>query len=557
MHYKLDLGIDHVLIDEAQDTSPKQWEIVKRLVSEFTAGSGARGTQKRSIFAVGDDKQSIYSFQGAEPDCFAQMKRFFAGSFKTGGLGFLPVEFKHSFRSAPVILDAVDKVFERPEAFAGLTADPVKTVHEAVRAGAPGLVELWDIEQPADDPPAEGWQAPFDTISEISPRVMLAQRIAAAVQAWIARGDRVGDGEQRRPVTPGDILILVRQRGPLFEAIIRALKNANIAVAGADRLVLTEHIAVMDLIALADCLLLPEDDLALATVLKSPLFGFDDDDLFAIAWNRGPLPLRHSLMRKADNPRFREAAARLGELEAAARKQSPFAFYAGLLGADWGRKRILARLGLEAADALDEFLDLALDYESRETPSLQGFVAWLRSAGAEIKRDMEIARDEVRVMTVHGAKGLEAPFVILADTTTAPAGPAQRQPRLLTLPVTDAPARHALGLGDEQERRRGDCRAGAHRGAQRRRGRIPPSALCGDDTGRRPAHRLRRDRRARQARGLLVRSRLRRAQARLGGRAGRRRRGQGLALSQGVAAAGRSHGSRAGTRASDGSPRLA
>ena len=228
------------------------------------------------------------------------------------------------------------------------------------------------------------------------------------------------------------MLILVRQRGELFEAIIRGLKNQHVEVAGADRLMLTEHIAVMDLLALADALLLPQDDLALATVLRSPLFGFTDDDLFAIAWDRGRTPLRVALEKKSsERPIFAAAVARLDELALAARQQTPFAFYATLLGAGGARRQFLSRLGAEANDALDEFLNLALDYERRETPSLQGFCGWLRDARAEVKRDMEIARDEVRVMTVHGAKGLEAPVVILADTMTPPAGP--RPPRLLQL----------------------------------------------------------------------------------------------------------------------------
>ncbi len=235
------------------------------------------------------------------------------------------------------------------------------------------------------------------------------------------------------------MLVLVRQRGPLFEAIIRALKDAEVPVAGADRLVLTEHIAVMDLMVLADALLLPDDDLALATVLKSPLFGLDDDDLFAIAWQRRG-PLRAALRAKAPaQPRFADAVDKLDRYAAWARRETPFGFYGRLLGAEGGRKRFLARLGHEADDALDEFLNLALDYERRETPSLQGFVAWLRAAKTDVKRDMEITRNEVRVMTVHGAKGLEAPIVILADTTTPPAGPPLRQPRLLTIPEDGVP----------------------------------------------------------------------------------------------------------------------
>src|SRR5215470_7277102 len=406
VHYKLDQGIDHVLIDEAQDTSPKQWDIIRRLTSEF--------------------------FAGAAPREFEIMHRTFDTLSKAVEHDFRYVRFRHSFRSGPNVLGAVDEVFGRPEAFAGLSADAVKTVHEPLADAAPGLVEIWDTTKPADKREIEAWDAPFDQLIETSPQVRLAAKIAKNVKRWMKGGARAGD-----------VLVLVRQRGPLFEAIIRALKDLHVPVAGADRLVLTEHIAVMDLMVLADALLLPDDDLALATVLKSPLFGFDDEDLFEIAWERKG-SLRAALRAKAPgNARFAEATEKL-ERMAGWMREAPFAFYARVLGAEGGRKRFLARLGHEADDALDEFLNLALDYERRETPSLQGFIAWLRTAQTDVKRDMEITRDEVRVMTVHGAKGLEAPIVVLADTTTPPAGPPQRQPRLLALAQAGSHSPHCF-----------------------------------------------------------------------------------------------------------------
>jgi ATP-dependent helicase/nuclease subunit A len=434
VHYKLDLGIDHVLIDEAQDTSPKQWEIVKRLTAEFAAGKGAREVT-RSVFAVGDEKQSIFSFQGAEPAEFDRMKRYYGTAFAEAEMAFADVRFQYSFRSAPAVLDAVDTVFRRPEAFAGLTEVPGATMHEAVRANAPGTVELWPMIEPDEKLDIEGWDAPFDESSEQSPRVRLAARIARTVKRWIARHDLVGEGGTRHAVRPGDILVLVRQRGALFEAIISELKKESIEVAGADRLTLTEHIAVMDLIALADALLLPSDDLALGCVLKSPLFGLTEEQLFALACGRKET-LRAALGERAADLEFMEANARLERYAEWARHHSPFAFYARILGADKGRARFYARLGPEAADALDEFLEHALLYERQEAPTLQGFVAWLRAGETQVKRDMDIARDEVRVMTVHGAKGLEAPIVILGDTTTPPKGP--REPRMLNIPVASA-----------------------------------------------------------------------------------------------------------------------
>ena len=431
MHYKLDLGVDHLLVDEAQDTSARQWEIVLRLTAEFTAGAGARQVT-RSIFAVGDEKQSIFSFQGAEPAQFAKMQRHYAGAFGKAELRFAEVKFMYSFRSAPIVLDAVDTVFRREQAFAGLTEVPGATVHQAVRANAPGAVDLWPMIEPEEKRELEGWDAPFDEAQETSPRVKLARRIASTIRTWIERREPVGAG---RAVRPGDILVLVRQRGTLFDAIIRALKDANVEVAGADRLMLTEHIAVMDLIALADTLLLPQDDLALASVLKSPLFGLTEEQLFTLAWKRKGT-LRAALRAKAGDLDFAAMNDRLDRYAAWARHETPFGFYARILGADQGRARFHARLGAEAADAIDEFLEHALTYERQEAPTLQGFVAWLRTGETQVKRDMDIARDEVRVMTVHGAKGLEAPIVILADTTTPPKGP--REPRLLTLPAANA-----------------------------------------------------------------------------------------------------------------------
>ena len=285
----------------------------------------------------------------------------------------------------------------------------------------------------------------------------------------------------------------------------------------------------MDLMVLADALLLPDDDLALATVLKSPLFGLDDDDLFEIAWRAQGLAARglaEQAHRRNRVSRRRRPSSTAWPNGRDGTRRSPS------MRACWepegGRRRFLARLGHEADDALDEFLNLALDYERRETPSLQGFIAWLRAAQTDVKRDMEITRDEVRVMTVHGAKGLEAPIVILADTTTPPAGPPQRQPRLVDAGGRRRTARHSRSPGLDP--RKGDRRRSDRRGARARpprgRGRVSAAALCRHDARHRPARRMRRRRRARAARGLLVGAGVRRPAAGLGRGARRRRDGK-------------------------------
>ncbi len=421
VHYKLDRGVDHVLIDEAQDTSPRQWDIVAHMIAEFTSGAGARDGVVRTVFAVGDEKQSIFSFQGAAPREFDLRRRKLQQKFEDAGLKFDPVSFTYSFRSGPAILHAVDQVFREPEIFRSIHAiDIGNPIHHALADAGPSQIDLWELAEADDRQDIEGWRAPFDGVAATSPEVKLARRIQAEIRTLVGSGAMTGSANSRRPLRYGDMLVLVRRRGNAFDAVIQALKHAGIPVAGADRLKLTEHIAIIDLMNLADALLLPQDDLALATALKSPLFGLTDDDLFTIAWQRKG-SLRTALSeRAAADGRLRDALWRLEQCERRFSHETPFAFYAWLLGGDGGRARMLRRLGHEANDALDEFLELALNYERKAPASLQGFMAWLRTADLEVKRDMEISRDEVRVMTVHGAKGLEASVVFLVDTTTSP-----------------------------------------------------------------------------------------------------------------------------------------
>jgi ATP-dependent helicase/nuclease subunit A len=437
VHYKLDRGVDHVLIDEAQDTSPRQWDIVAHIISEFTSGEGARDGVTRTIFAVGDEKQSIFSFQGAAPHELADRRQHFQSRFRAAGLKFDPVSFTYSFRSGESVLRAVESAFQVEDVYRSITSDrDGMPPHLALDDAGPSLIELWELQLPDKKDDIEGWRAPFDGVSAASPEVKLAKRIQAEIKRLIESGTMTGSTGARRPLRYGDMLVLVRRRGNAFDAVIQALKHANIPVAGADRLKLTEHIAIIDLMNLADALLLPQDDLALAVALKSPLFGLGDDDLFNLAWQRKG-SLREALNHHAaTDEKFKQTVKRLEECERRFTSETPFAFYAWLLGGDGGRQRILRRLGPEANDALDEFLELALGYERKAPASLQGFMAWLRTADLEVKRDMEISRDEVRVMTVHGAKGLEAPVVFLVDTTSSPSD--TQRLRLIRLPRGNA-----------------------------------------------------------------------------------------------------------------------
>src|SRR3954454_20946995 len=356
VHYKLDRGVDHVLIDEAQDTSPRQWDIVAHIISEFTSGAGARDGVVRTVFAVGDEKQSIFSFQGAAPREFDLRRRALQRKFEGAGLKFDPVSFTYSFRSGPAILHAVDQVFREQDIFRSIHAvDIGNPIHHALADAGPSQIDLWELAEADDRQDIEGWRAPFDGVAATSPEVKLSRRIQTEIKSLVGSGVMTGSTNDRRPLRYGDMLVLVRRRGNAFDAVIQALKHAGIPVAGADRLKLTEHIAIIDLMNLADALLLPQDDLALAVALKSPLFSLTEEDLFKLAWQRKG-SLREALQdHAAGNERIKGALERLGECERRSATETRFAFSAWLLGGDGGRARMLRRLGHEANDALDEF----------------------------------------------------------------------------------------------------------------------------------------------------------------------------------------------------------
>jgi len=418
--YKIDGGVDHILVDEAQDTNPEQWAIVEALAEEFFSGAGA-SENLRTLFAVGDEKQSIYSFQGANPARFGAVGRTFRQRATAACVLWHEVPLNLSFRSTVPVLDAVDLVFEKPTAAQGLTFVETAIIkHHAHRQGEAGLVELWDPIGEDKRPNVSAFEPWSEEHSGASSVDALCNSIAATIKTWVDEGEPLESAG--RPIKAGDVLILVRRRDPFTAPMIRALKLANIPVAGADRMRLMDQLAVQDLVALADMLLMPEDDLALAVVLKSPLFGLDDDALFDLAYGRKGSLWSALKDRADDDPRFTEAATRLKDWLSQTDLVPPYEFFAALLGADAQemRKRMLTRLGPEAAEAIDEFLDMALTYDRDAAPSLQGFVNQLRVSDIEIKRDMEQDRDEVRIMTVHGAKGLQAPIVFLPDTCTLP-----------------------------------------------------------------------------------------------------------------------------------------
>jgi len=417
--YKLDGGINHILVDEAQDTSPEQWRIIAKLAEEFHSGLGSNeGRHIRTLFAVGDEKQSIFSFQGAAPEEFGRNLRYFRTRAENAQLNFSDVRLPISRRSTKAILSFVDEVFFDDNIRDGLSSTGETPLHEPHR-NETGRVEIWPTVKPPPTPERDPWDLPLDAPSSQGADVALAARIAERVANWIQKGTPLPGVEEARAIVAGDIMILVRRRNAFAQEMIRQLMERNVPVAGADRMVLLDQIAIADLVALGRFVLLPEDELNLAALLKSPLVGLGEDDLYALAQPRRGRLWDELSTRAQENATFKEAHSFLANALSQADYLPPFEFFAKNL-ASGARERILSRFGAEADDAIGEFLSLAQRYEDSHPPSLEGFLDWFSRGAAEVKRDMEQGGGTVRVMTVHGAKGLEANIVIVPDTAQVP-----------------------------------------------------------------------------------------------------------------------------------------
>lgn len=418
VQYKLDQGIDHILVDEAQDTNPEQWEIIKALCDDFFDGS-MEGDIERTIFVVGDEKQSIFSFQRASPEKFQQMRGWFSDKILTTGKRLEPVSFITSFRSAQAVLQLVDNVFSSPETRKGLGLDDIK--HESYYYKRAGQVELWPLFENPEKQDFDPWAPPIEISDSTSGAAQLANHIALTIAGWINKKEPLES--YNRPIEAGDILILVRSRTAFLDQIVRALKEKNIPVSGVDRMVLSQQLVVQDLCAAAQFALLPEDDLNLAGLLKSPFIGWNEEKLFKASYNRKE-SLWARIKKSADNQTIKWLS---GLIEGAG-KDRPYEFFAKILQESCladnqsGMKAIKNRLGEECLDPLDEFLNRAIEFEGDSIPTLQNFLQTQMHDESEIKRQMEEGRKAVRIMTVHGAKGLQAPIVILPDTVKSSQG---------------------------------------------------------------------------------------------------------------------------------------
>lgn len=437
--FRLDGGIDHILVDEAQDTSPAQWQVIERLAQEFTSGQGARPDVLRTIFVVGDKKQSIYSFQGADPREFDRMQQDFDARLSATDSPLQSLVLAYSFRSSHAILSVVDHCFENAHE-SGFTP---KEGHKAFKDALPGRVDLWPLVEKQDEDELPEWHMPVDIRTPNDPAIILARQIARNIRKMIDSNQAIPDENAPsgfRAVQPGDFLILVRRRSGFFHEVIRECKMQSLPIAGADRLKVGAELAVRDLAALLSYLATPEDDLSLATALRSPLFSWSEAELYDLAQGRKQRYLSAELRDRASE--FPETKRILDDLSGQADFLRPYDLIERILTRHNGRQKLLARLGREAEDGIDALLSQAMAYEQRAVDSLTGFLVWMETDDLEIKRQMDNAGNRIRVMTVHGAKGLEAPIVILPDT-------ARRNPPTMGHIVTAGDTALWIGKSDD------------------------------------------------------------------------------------------------------------
>jgi len=468
IRYKLDRRFDHILVDEAQDTNEAQWSIVRALTGDFFTGEGQRDGKLRTIFVVGDYKQAIFGFQGTSPRNFAVAKEAYAKEMaewagnarrmadelrepEPDARDLVDLSLGQSYRTAQPILDFVDAAIGAIGAESiGLEDHPGRHKGE----DRPGLVTLWKPvdARPDDEEPGEpGGDGPETWLSE--PERRMADRIAEQITAMIGTFPLVKS--EARLAGPGDFMVLVRKRKELAGLIVARLYAAGVPVAGVDRLRLGAPLAVKDLMAALRFAAQPLDDLSLANLLVSPLIGWSQEELLEHGYRSGDVRLWDHLHRSAHPD-----VAMLLDLLRRADFEPPQALLHWLLVGPWdGRRKLIARLGREANDPIDELLNAALAFSASNTPSLQGFIRWFDAGEGELKREAGAGENLVRVMTVHGSKGLQAPIVILADATGNPDSSPTRGLTLeeplsaLTLPLPDLRGEEKVGRIAEAEER--------------------------------------------------------------------------------------------------------
>jgi ATP-dependent helicase/nuclease subunit A len=439
VQYKIDQRIDHLLIDEFQDTNPTQWHLLSPILEEIAAGQQHR---QRSVFLVGDEKQSIYSFRRANPALQAQASNWLADRLDARAT---PLDF--SRRSSPAIINCVNLIFDQPV---------IKNImnsfvtHDTYLDSLPGKVLLFELFRQDDEDTGENEQSTHEEIyfrnpllqarelNTLTARHREAEHIARQIQHLINKPEFITDQGKARCLEFGDIMILMRNRThiAIYE---NALKQHGIPYIGSKKGGLLDNIEIQDLSCLLNTLMTPFNNLALAQVLKSPIFSATDEDLILLAQhNDGSTGSQHwyeRLLQLAADPEsktghaLRRASHLLPRWQQLA-EQLPVHDCLDMIFSEGNIiNRFIAASREEnkqkVAANCQRFLELSLETDSGRYPSITRFLQRLNKLESHSDSPPEepLAQNnanQVTLLTIHGSKGLEAPVVFLADCNSNP-----------------------------------------------------------------------------------------------------------------------------------------
>ncbi len=385
---QLDVSISHILVDEAQDTSPQQWNIMKMLAGDFFTDGDKENN--RSLFVVGDTKQSIYGFQNADPVAFAESRADIAEQIQQNYRTIKEIPLDQSFRSVEPVLKTVDYFFSHPSVVADTGFH--NNAHVCYRRGEPGFVEMHNLLTYED---------------KTHKNRLYVYDIADKIEKLIK-----DDGYK-----PSDIMVLLQKRGSFAGPLLIELKRRGIDVAGSDRIKLPQFPAVKDLLHMVRFCIDNNNDYGLCCVLKSPFYRLKEQDIFNLC----------KIKNESENASVfdclteynRDVYDDLNDIIEKSKTLAPYSFFEYVLHKNNNREKIISAMGKHVIDPIEEFMSMCLAYERTQPGTLRHFIKWFITGDSEVKRDMDESAG-VRIMTVHGSKGLASPVVFLIDTVYFP-----------------------------------------------------------------------------------------------------------------------------------------
>lgn len=403
--FRMDGFYDHILVDESQDTNDRQWFIIKSLTEDFFSGESSN-KNNRSLFIIGDDKQSIYSFQGAKPNISHEIFEYYYHQNQN----IKKIELENSFRSLSGILKFVDNIFQNNESFQKIGYKN----HKAIRKGE-AKIEIWPAITAPQKENSDSWQNAIikNNSNDFCAKEEMAQRIVKYIKSWVNKREITDIKGNKRQINYGDIMILLRKRSNNFNKILQQkLIDNSIPFRGVTKIRFSSNLIIQDLISILRFVLLPEDDLNLASLLKTPFFDFDEEKLFDCNLLKNQQKISLFAALNSDD-KYQNASNKLKNIIELSQNLQIYEFYFNIINEEI-RNKYLSYYGENSLLIIEQFLLEIINFSSEKLTNLQKFYDYILTTDPEISID-ESNKNSVFISTIHSAKGLQSPIVILPD----------------------------------------------------------------------------------------------------------------------------------------------